>query len=269
MLTRIITAVLGIPLVILVILLGNIWLKLVIAAISCIALYEIYHVMREKYTPIKWLGYTTIGLYYLLFEWIQKDFLVFISLVVILLLTVMVIKYPKYSIVDVALTLFPVLYTGLLFSFIILIRGIEHGMFWVWLIPISAWGSDTFAYFTGITLGKHKLAPHLSPKKTIEGSIGGVLGAGVIGYIYTVTYTLYSATEISSYSLLVVIAVMLSAILSQIGDLAASAIKRYFKEKDFGYLLPGHGGILDRFDSLLFVAPAIYVAILAAENIMR
>ncbi len=269
MLTRIITAVLGIPLVIIVLLLGSTWLRLAVAVISCIALYEIYHVMRENYKPIKWLGYSIIGIYYLLFEWIKSDFLIFMGLIVILLLTVMVIKYPKYSIVDVALTLFPVLYTGLLFSFIVLIRDIEHGMFWVWLIPISSWGSDTFAYFTGITIGKHRLAPHLSPKKTIEGSIGGVLGAGVIGYIYTMLYTSYSAPELRKYMVLVLIAVMLSAVLSQIGDLAASAIKRYFKEKDFGYLLPGHGGILDRFDSLLFVAPAIYAAVLVAENIMR
>ena len=269
MLTRIITAVLGIPLVIILLLLGGTWLKLAMLVLSCIALYEMYHVMRENYKPIKWLGYGIIGMYYLFFEWVQNYFLIFIGLIVVLLLTVMVIKYPKYSIIDVALTLFPVLYTSLLFSFIALVRDIEHGMFWVWLIPISSWGSDTCAYFTGVTIGKHKLAPHLSPKKTIEGSVGGVLGAGIIGYIYTIIYTSYSVAELRKYVVLVVIAVMLSAILSQIGDLAASAIKRYFKEKDFGYLLPGHGGILDRFDSLLFVAPAIYTAVLVAENIMR
>ena len=188
---------------------------------------------------------------------------------VVLLLSVMVIKYPKDSIIDVALTLLPVFYTSLLFGFIAMTRDVEHGSFWVWLIPISAWGSDTFAYFTGLTMGKHKLAPQLSPKKTIEGSVGGVIGAGIIGYIYTLIYTTYSAVQLSEYMVLVVIAVMLSAIWSQIGDLAASAIKRYFKEKDFGYLLPGHGGILDRFDSLLFVAPVIYTAVLLAENIMK
>ena len=267
--TRIITAILGIPLVIIVLLLGGIGLRLTMLALSLIALYEMYHVMRESYKPIKWLGYSIVTAYYVLFDWVQSYCIVFIGLVAIVLLTAMVIKYPKYSIIDVALTFFPVFYIAILFSFIMMTRDAAHGIFWVWLIPISAWGSDTCAYFTGITLGKHKLAPQLSPKKTIEGSVGGVIGAGIMGYIYTLGYTSYSASFLRQYTVLVVIAVMLSAILSQIGDLAASAIKRYFKEKDFGYLLPGHGGILDRFDSLLFVAPAIYAAVLLVENIMK
>ncbi len=266
--TRIITAVLGIPFVIVVLAFGNPWLKLTMMLLSFIALFELYGVVKKEYRPIQWIGYSGILLYYLFFDIMTKYYTLFLGILIIAILTYMVIKYPKYSIVDVAVTVFSVLYCSLLFSFMILTRELEYGFFWVWLVPISAWGSDTCAYFTGVSIGKHKLAPLLSPKKTIEGSIGGVLGAGVIGYFYTIIFAHWSEPILGQQVIFVVIAVMLGAIVSQFGDLAASAIKRFFNEKDFGNILPGHGGILDRFDSFLFVAPVIYVAIIISQNVM-
>ena len=262
------TAVLGIPFAIGVLWVGGLSLSITMLVLSIIGLYEIYGAIKGQYKPIVLFGYITVILYYVLLNTVQNYFIVFFSIVVVILLTVMVIKYPKYNIVDVGLTLFPIIYVGVLFSLVLLTRQLSQGIFWVWLIPISAWGSDTFAYFTGLTIGKQKLAPTLSPKKTIEGSVGGAIGAGILGYIYILMYTAITKSKPEVDTVIVIAAVVMSAIWSQVGDLAASAIKRYFNEKDFGNLLPGHGGVLDRFDSLLFVAPIIYVAALIAESIM-
>ena len=268
MLSRILTAVIGIPLVIAVVMLGNPWLPIVLMLASLIGSFELYRVIKKKYHPIVIVGYAGIIINYLVFDILMAIYFVYLAAIMMIALTVMVIYYPKYSIVDVALTLLPVLYVSLLFSFLLIIREMPEGSFWIWLVAISAWGSDTFAYFTGLTIGKHKLAPVLSPKKTIEGSIGGILGAGLLGYIYTMIYTHYSLTQLRAHWLLIVVAVMLGAIISQVGDLAASAIKRYFEQKDYGHLLPGHGGILDRCDSFIFVAPVIYIMMIVAQNIV-
>ena len=266
MLTRILTSVVGIPLVIAIIVIGNPLLRYVIMAVSLIALYEFYNVVGKQNKPMIYIGYGAIILQYVAFNWVMDYYFIFITLVTMASLMVLVMYYPKYSIIDVGLTLFPVLYVGLMFSFMILLRDVHEGSFWIWLIAISAWGSDTFAYFTGKTIGKHKLAPLLSPKKTVEGSIGGVVGAGVLAYVYTLIYTHFSAFAIREQMIWVIVAVVLGAVISQFGDLAASAVKRYYDQKDYGYILPGHGGILDRFDSFLFVAPIIYIVVIMVQN---
>lgn len=268
MLTRIMTSVIGIPLVIAIIVIGNPLLKYVIMAVSLIAMYEFYHVVKTKHKPIIAIGYGAVIVHYLVFDTVMQYYYIYITLITVLALAVLVVKYPKYSIVDISLTIFPIIYVSLLFSFIILLRNVRDGEFWVWLIAISAWGCDTFAYFTGKTIGKHKLAPELSPKKTIEGSIGGIIGAGVLGYVYTLIYTHYMPLLVREQVIWIVLAVMLGALISQFGDLAASATKRYFKQKDYGYILPGHGGILDRFDSFLFVAPIIYITVICVQNMI-
>ncbi|PHV71775.1 phosphatidate cytidylyltransferase [Sporanaerobium hydrogeniformans] len=268
MLTRILTSLVGIPLVVALILLGGPILRYTMLTISCIGLYELYHVLGKKHKPLVEVGYSVTILFFIFLSFWMEHYLIYIALTAIILLVYMVIFYPKYNLTDVALTLFSVVYVGLLFSFIVLITDLKYGAFWIWLIVLSSWGSDTFAYFTGVLCGKHKLAPKLSPKKTIEGSIGGVIGAGVLGYIYAVIYTHYFFIELRSLAYLSVGIVVLGAILSQFGDLAASAIKRFFEQKDFGYILPGHGGILDRFDSFLFVSPLIYVVAFFAEKII-
>ena len=269
MFTRIMTSVIGIPLVIAIIVIGNPWLQYAIMGVSLIGMYEIYHVLKNRHKPMVLLGYTSVMIHYLCFDFVMTYYYIYITIITMAALTILVIQYPKYSITDVALTLFPILYVSLLFSFIILLRDVRDGHFWVWLIAISAWGCDTFAYFTGKTIGKHKLAPQLSPKKTIEGSIGGIIGAGVMGYLYTVIFARFDTLIIRLEIVWVVIAVILGALISQVGDLAASAIKRYFDQKDYGYILPGHGGILDRFDSFLFVAPVIYIIVILTQNTIR
>ena len=266
MFTRILTSVIGIPLVVAVIVMGNPILKYVLMAASLVALYEFYGVVKKEQHPMSYIGYTAVVIHYLAFEWIMANYFIFITLITMASLVVLFLRYSKYSIIDVSLTIFPVVYAGLLFSYLLLLRNVPDGNFWVWLIAISAWGSDTFAYFTGKTIGRHKLAPVLSPKKTIEGSIGGIVGAGALAYIYTIIFTQYGAFGVKEEMLWIIIATILGAIISQFGDLAASAVKRYYNQKDYGYILPGHGGILDRCDSLLFVAPVIYVVVSMVQS---
>ena len=119
------------------------------------------------------------------------------------------------------------------------------------LIFLSSWGCDTFAYCTGMLLGRHKLAPVLSPKKSVEGAIGGIAGAALLGVLYGVL----TKGNIPIYALICAV----GAAASQVGDLAASAVKRQHNIKDYGHLIPGHGGILDRFDSVIVTAPMIYI----------
>ena len=126
----------------------------------------------------------------------------------------------------------------------------------MWLVFICAWGCDTCAYCVGMMIGKHKMAPVLSPKKSVEGGIGGIVGAALIGALYALAINRWSNAGASILEFAIIGAV--GGAISQIGDLAASAIKRNYNIKDYGKLIPGHGGILDRFDSVIFTAPIIY-----------
>ncbi len=143
------------------------------------------------------------------------------------------------------------------FTSVILLRDAEHGEY-LYLMPfLTAWGSDIFAYLVGRFFGKHKLAPRVSPKKTVEGSVGGIIGNIIFYAVYAVV--LSAAVSIQpNYPALILIAVITSVI-SQIGDLFMSLIKRHHGIKDFGKIMPGHGGTLDRFDSLIAVAPFLYL----------
>ncbi len=126
---------------------------------------------------------------------------------------------------------------------------------------MSSWGNDTCAYFTGVFLGKHKMTPKLSPKKTYEGAIGGVVGATLLGFGYGFAISSKMSDVLVHPVYTFAIASFIGAFLSIFGDLAASAIKRNHDVKDYGKLIPGHGGIMDRFDSAIFTAPVVYWAI--------
>ncbi len=136
-------------------------------------------------------------------------------------------------------------------------RMMAQGAYIVWLILISSWGCDTCAYLVGICIGKKKIFPHLSPKKSLEGCIGGVVGAGLIGAGFGY-FVIEKAIPEQTVTLIIAFICMAGAIMSQIGDLAASAIKRNHDIKDYGRLIPGHGGIMDRFDSVIVTAPMIF-----------
>ena len=124
----------------------------------------------------------------------------------------------------------------------------------VWLVVIAAFGSDIFAYFTGYFLGKHKMAPNLSPKKTIEGAVGGLIGSSFFGWLFGYIFI----REIAGVCLILG---LVGGLAGMAGDLTASAFKRKMGIKDYGTLIPGHGGIMDRFDSVIFVAPVMFYLI--------
>lgn len=180
-------------------------------------------------------------------------------LALIAVMSVYVFGYPRFHADQVMDTYFALIYAPVMLSFVFLTRQLENGIYLVWMIFISSWISDTFAYLTGVMIGKHKLAPILSPKKSIEGSVGGIVGAALFGALFGA----YMDSALGMEQFAVVLAVVggVGSVISQVGDLAASAIKRNHDIKDYGKLIPGHGGIMDRFDSVIFTAPITYFLI--------
>ena len=177
------------------------------------------------------------------------------------LLAAYVIMFPKYDAKQIVEVVFAFMYVPVMLSFIGMTRALpEIGSRVVWMIWISAWGSDTFAYcvgmLTGKTIGNHKAFPVLSPKKSIEGCIGGIVGAALLGMFFG---KFIMGSDYGTIMMGVICGI--GSVIAQCGDLAASAIKRNYHIKDYGKCIPGHGGILDRFDSIIFTAPCIYFLI--------
>lgn len=168
-----------------------------------------------------------------------------------------VVCFPKYRSEQIMANVFNFLYAPVMLSFIYLTREQDAGKYIVWLILISSWGCDTCAYVVGMLIGKKKIFPVLSPKKSLEGCIGGVVGAGLIAALYAI-FAVENVFPDKRVTIVITVICMVGAVMSQVGDLAASAIKRNHEIKDYGKLIPGHGGIMDRFDSVIVTAPMIY-----------
>ncbi len=236
---------------------------------SEIGLWEYCRALGEQHRPYIVLGTTATAAYYgILFfhpDWVLKGPAGFLFLVVLFLAVMAdsVFCYPNRRYEDGALTVCGVLYIAVLFSFIYFIRTQENGFFYSWYLFLASWGCDTCAYFAGRALGKHKLVPRLSPKKTVEGAIGGVLGATALCMLYGAL--IGNAVGIGMRKMLAVSAGIgcLGSVLAQVGDLFSSSIKRFMGIKDYGNLIPGHGGILDRFDSVLLTGPVIVLVLKA------
>ena len=167
------------------------------------------------------------------------------------------VRFTKYRSEQIMANVFNFLYAPVMLSFIYLTREQEAGKYIVWLILISSWGCDTCAYVVGMLIGKKKIFPVLSPKKSLEGCIGGVVGAGLIAALYAI-FVVENVFPDKRVTIVITVICMVGAVMSQVGDLAASAIKRNHEIKDYGKLIPGHGGIMDRFDSVIVTAPMIY-----------
>ena len=153
----------------------------------------------------------------------------------------------------------------LLLSLIRIFQIPQIGPFLVLLPLVAAWGSDTCALFAGILFGKHKLAPVVSPKKTVEGAVGGVVGATVIMLAVVAVFNRFTPVDIPFFAAAVLGAV--GAVIGQLGDLTFSVIKRQTGIKDYGHIFPGHGGVLDRFDSVIFVAPVVELVLQLLEQL--
>lgn len=252
--TRLISGIVLVIIALATIISGSWILFFTLLAVSLIGMRELYKVMKvsdEHVTMLELVGYLGAVLYYIA---MKADFgnygTMAIIISMILILFVYVFGYPKYHAEQVMAAFFGVVYVAVMLSFIYLTRSLPDGKFLVWLIFLCSWGCDTCAYCVGMLIGKHKMAPVLSPKKSIEGAVGGVAGAALLGVIYAAA----TQGKMAEYALICAV----GALISMVGDLAASAIKRNQNIKDYGKLIPGHGGILDRFDSVIITAPVIY-----------
>lgn len=177
-----------------------------------------------------------------------------------ILCCIAVLNYSTNSIRDAGITLLGILYVPCLFSFVLKVYSIEHiGYILTWFIFIISWSTDSFACLIGSFWGKHHITPVLSPKKSLEGFLGGSICTFVFSILFAILIVNLNIIDTKNTILFFGLSGLLGSIVSQIGDLTASAIKRYNGIKDYGYIFPGHGGILDRFDSVLFVAPIIYL----------
>ena len=252
--TRLLSGIMLVIIALATIISGGYILFFTLLAVSLIGMSELYkamNVQNEKNYLLAAAGYAGAVLYYaaVLLDF-QRYGVLAIIFGLVLIMFVYVFAYPEYEAKQVMPTLFGIVYVAVMLSFIYLTRCLPGGKFHVWLIFLCSWGCDTCAYCVGMLIGKHKMAPVLSPKKSIEGAVGGVAGATLLCVAYA------AATQGPMVQYAVICAV--GALISMVGDLAASAIKRNQGIKDYGKLIPGHGGILDRFDSVIFIAPVIY-----------
>ncbi len=273
--TRVISAAAAIALLAGVVYLGRVAIGLAIFVLALIAIYEFVRALEKGgFKPVYALGYLScLPLLYLAVANLlpeslttsvaaspapAESLLLAAALGIFLLLTALfcliLFTNGKYSITDIALTLFGIFYVVFLISFVTITRNMDKGHLYIWLIFIGAWATDTFAYFTGVTIGKTKILPKISPKKSLEGCIGGVIGCIIIMMLFGRLF--YSELGIQTFHFAIL--GLICGIISQIGDWSASAIKRTVGIKDYGNIMPGHGGVLDRIDSILFTAPAVY-----------
>lgn len=242
-------------------LLGGEVLYVFTLVISLVGVYEMLGVVGLKNSLLGCFAYIGTVLYYILIRTYETEYTELLIIGYLMaVLAVYVFTYPKYRTEQVLHVFFSLVYAGILMSYIYLVRSTEDGIVYIWLIFLCSWGCDTCAYLTGVTCGKHKMAPILSPKKSVEGGIGGVVGAVLLGALYG--FLMRNNVSIEYPVLLCGIICGVGGLISMVGDLAASAVKRNYEIKDYGKLIPGHGGILDRFDSVLFTAPVIYYLVL-------
>lgn len=249
--TRVITAVIGIPVLLGLLYAGGLYWKAFFTLMALLAFYEYTRMMRNidlrpqvipgallvllllfKPTPYLCLGIVTV----------------FVALVIFT-----VLKYPLVNVMNVSISLFGAAYIGLLFGYAIDVLTLAQPFLIILLTLLLTWASDTGAYCAGKLWGKNKMIPLISPNKTWEGAIGGLVLSSIVALLF------FLITDMQSTNLAYVLALGIGAsIMAQFGDLFISGIKRFFQVKDSGKILPGHGGILDRFDSFLLVVPLIY-----------
>lgn len=205
-----------------------------------------------------YIAYISAVVYYAFIAFDMTEYIMPIIIAFVLLeLACYVISFPKYKDADIEATILAFIYVTVMLSYVYQIRLMKQGLALVIMIFICSWINDTCAYFVGVLFGKHKMSPKLSPKKSIEGLIGGIAGAAIVSAVYSYFIDRY-VFSLGASPLIFAIIGAAGAIVAVIGDLTASAIKRDNEIKDYGRLIPGHGGIMDRFDSIIFTAPIIY-----------
>lgn len=248
---RFITTVLGIPVLLYIIWQGGLILNLAALIITIIGLFEFYNAFHnKKIYPINWIGYVATLLYYIgIFNELSMVYFSFVLFVMLFASLMVHLFSSKERLYSLAVTWFGLLYVTFSLSHILMLNKVDNNFF-IWYVFIIAWGSDTFAYLVGKWIGKRKLTD-ISPNKTVEGSLGGVIGAVLLSYIYAFIFKV-------DFAMIAIFLGLFGSVISQSGDLIASKIKRIVGIKDFGNLFPGHGGVMDRFDSIILSAPVVY-----------
>ena len=256
--TRLISGIVLVILALILIISGGDILLVSMLGLSYIGMYELYLVFKmEKQLPAI-IGYVMATIYYINIRFpFIPDMMMFVLGCLVGLMFVYVFTYPKFKTEQIFAGFFGIFYVAVMLSYVYQTRQMVSGAYIVWLIFLCSWGCDTCAYCVGKLIGKHKMAPILSPKKSIEGAVGGVVGTGLLVMLYGNIFKDAMGIDANGVIALAVIC-MIGALISMVGDLTASGIKRNYDIKDYGTLIPGHGGILDRFDSVIFTAPIIY-----------
>lgn len=269
MVKRIITSVVALAVFVGILFLPPICFTVALAAVILFMLYECYSATKAD-VGMKTIGFISAvilmsSIYFCkaiewdTFAWATAS--IGIIFIIALHMITVVAKHGKRNYKDILSNGFLTIYIVLSMSCVWLAKE-TFDTATMLLTFICAWSCDTFAYFTGRFLGKHKLIPHVSPNKTIEGSVGGVVGAMIICIVYLLIVKNVFDTNMLQWSNVVVegaVYGLVGGALSQLGDLIASAIKRDTEIKDFGWIFPGHGGFMDRFDSVMFIAPIMYI----------
>jgi len=272
MIIRIVSGLVGLVALVPLMVIGGVWLQIGLTVVVVIGMWEFYRAFGDISLPhflalalaVAYLafigtGYVFAGLWPLAFV---------VILLLVAYMAFVAVRRESFAPHKAGIALFGLLYIAIMLSAVYLLReGHGMGVYVVWIAFISAWGCDTGAYFTGLTMGKHKMAPVLSPKKTWEGAVGGTMVATILAAAYG--FVLYNLGIVSfAYVLIFALTAFVCSIAGQIGDLAASAIKRSRKLKDYGNIMPGHGGVLDRFDSIIFTAPLAFVILTFVERLI-
>ncbi len=264
---RIITAIIALCVLMPFIIFSDTFMLLIFSGVlSAVAIGEMFNcigILKKLYITIPAMLVSTAAV--LLTRLLPNDgnylAVAFIVYFIFLLytLTAAVFSRGKFDVTTAALGAMTTVYISFGFSSIVLLRDMPNGQYLFILAFLTPWMCDSFAYFTGMAIGKHKLIPDVSPKKTVEGAIGGIIfgTAAIVGYGSLVGH--YLLADVSARIIPLVIVGIILCIISQCGDLIASLIKRHYNIKDYGKVFPGHGGVLDRFDSIIVTAPILYI----------
>ncbi|MGA8849214.1 MAG: phosphatidate cytidylyltransferase [Dehalococcoidia bacterium] len=256
---RVITAAVGVPLVILAVWFGDPWFSLLIAAAALAGTYEFYHMANfDKREPLLYLGLLWSLALVLSPHYKNPDVLPIVITATTLISLIRLLLRPsrEKAFHNWAWTIVGALYVGWMLSYWLNLRGLADGRNWVYLAMLTTFANDTSAFFIGRARGKHKLAPMISPAKTWEGAIGGLVSAILAAIVIAMVLNLISSFAFKYWQ--IILLGFLVSLFAQLGDLVESLLKRNMGVKESGNLLPGHGGILDRFDSLIFVGAVVY-----------
>lgn len=256
---RLISGIIGAALFLVIIFSDALILTAVVLLVIEIALWEMYRAvgLGNKYALMLLGALVPVAILFGGLSGEQQKVYFAICIYIAVLFAVLVARHSVYTFEDLTKFFTVTVMISLFFSHVVWIR--QNGPSGLWntfAIFVGAWLTDTFAYFTGRAFGKHKLAPVISPKKTVEGSVGGIIGTALSMALYGFIVGRFTAF-VPSYPALIGLG-LACGVISQLGDLSMSAIKREYNIKDYGNIMPGHGGIMDRFDSVLFVAPLVY-----------